>query len=224
MLIIFDLDDTLIDTSGCIVPIRLEKALQAMIAAGLPIDSFSKSYQNLLAIDRSSTSSREALKKFLDTISGGQDPRYFSIGEKIIYDSPLEEIPIHPFSGVVEILRDLAKTHQLAVVSQGKEELQLAKMKKAGIDSSLFCKIIVSENRSKKNHYEAVAHALNATPSQSIVCGDKVQVDLHPAKELGMTTVHLRKGRGRWESSGTADYQILEFAQIKDVIEKVQKK
>jgi putative hydrolase of the HAD superfamily len=222
LLIIFDLDDTLIDTSGCIVPIRLEKALREMIAAGLPVVTFSEAYERLLTLDRKAPSSRHTLKEFLEGVVDAE--RYFSIGEKIIYDSPLEEIAIHPFSGVVEILRDLSKSHQLAVVSQGKEALQMAKMKKAGIDSSLFCKIIVSENRSKKNHYEAVAAALKAQPSQSIVCGDKVQVDLLPAKELGMTTVHLRKGRGRWEPSGAADYQILEFAQIKDVIKKVQKK
>ena len=33
MLIIFDLDDTLIDTTGSITPVKLEQALTKMVAA-----------------------------------------------------------------------------------------------------------------------------------------------------------------------------------------------
>lgn len=43
MLIIFDLDDTLIDTSGCITHFKLEDALNAMVSQGLPVVDFRES-------------------------------------------------------------------------------------------------------------------------------------------------------------------------------------
>ena len=42
MLIIFDLDDTLIDTFNCSMPVKLKIALQAMVKEGLQIDSEDK--------------------------------------------------------------------------------------------------------------------------------------------------------------------------------------
>ena len=65
MLIIFDLDDTLIDTSGCITFHKLEDALEAMCSAGLILSDFSDSLELLRRLDSTSESAKEALSEFL---------------------------------------------------------------------------------------------------------------------------------------------------------------
>ena len=64
MLVVFDLDDTLIDTSCCITPKKLKMALLAMQQEGCVLEDFQKSYSKLLKINQTTTSSLEALKIF----------------------------------------------------------------------------------------------------------------------------------------------------------------
>jgi putative hydrolase of the HAD superfamily len=216
LLIIFDLDDTLIDTSGCITPIKLKDALERMIAAGLKIEDEAEAYRRLLQINQNALSSRQALKEFL-----GTEGHFLEIGSQEVYGNISPQLPIEPFSGVIDTLAELSSLHQLALVTQGRSDQQFAKMKKAGIDYRIFSKVIASENSSKKIHYQAVVEDLKpAADSGVLVCGDKVAVDLAPAKELGMITVHMRRGRGKAQAgpSEIVDYTIGEFAQIKEIL------
>ena len=63
-MIIFDLDDTLIDTSGSVTPFKMKECLKKLIAVGLPIPDFAESYSKLLAINAISLKSTDAIKTF----------------------------------------------------------------------------------------------------------------------------------------------------------------
>jgi putative hydrolase of the HAD superfamily len=219
LLIIFDLDDTLVDTSGSITPIKLQMALERMVDAGLLLQNQEDALDLLRRLDTSAESAREALSEFLEIL--GADEKFFTIGLQEIYgDLPLD-IAVFPLNEVLEILAELKESHQLALVSVGKCEQQLLKMKKAGIDSTIFSKIVISEDRNKKPHYQAVVEELGFTPDETIVCGDKIGIDLSPAKELGCKTVHMRSGRGKNSlspSKGDVDFTINELKQIKEII------
>ncbi|MFA6501655.1 MAG: hypothetical protein WCT85_02590, partial [Parachlamydiales bacterium] len=69
MLIIFDLDDTLIDTTNSITPFVLKKTLQSLIEHGLKVDNEDASYKKLLEIDKNSSGSKETVKSFLNSIN-----------------------------------------------------------------------------------------------------------------------------------------------------------
>ena len=56
MLIVFDLDDTLLDTSGGITPFKLKEALSFLFE-----DVGEELYQELLVLNRTASSSKEAL-------------------------------------------------------------------------------------------------------------------------------------------------------------------
>lgn len=222
MLIIFDLDDTLIDTSGCITPIRLGDALHRMCEAGLVLAKMEESLAQIKQLDRTKMSSRETLAEFLQI--HGADNKFLEIGLKAMNENSEIEMPVHQIDGAMEILKDLKAEHILALVTMGCPEVQMAKLKKAGIDLTLFSRIAVSEDRNKKFHYQKFAQQLGFSSSEVIVCGDRIHIDLVPAKELGFKTVHIKRGRGlnSCEPKSVVDFTIFQLNEMKGVIKNVK--
>lgn len=218
MLLIFDLDDTLVDTHS-LTQIKLRDALHRMIEAGLILPDPSESLNLLKRLDQAFLSARDTLREFIEMHDF--DAKYLEIGLQEIYSDLSPEVPVRPLERAPEILSELQMSHQLALVTLGNAERQMAKMEKAGIDSGLFSKIIVTEERNKKPHYEAIAQEFSALASSVIVCGDRIPLDLTPAKELGFRTVQMLWGRGRvhFGNKGDVDYSISTLAEIKDIIE-----
>jgi putative hydrolase of the HAD superfamily len=219
LLIIFDLDDTLIDTSGCITPVKLEDALVRMMGEGLVIPDFQEAIESLKQIDRASESAQSTLSEFLEILDA--DPRFLDIGVQEIYYHLSPDIPVSVLDGALRMLSDLGQSHQLALVTTGKEAQQYNKMKKAGIDSAIFSKIVVSETGSKKPHYQAIMDELGYEPASVIVCGDRIGRDLVPGRELGCRTVHVQWGRGLGSTGkkGDVDYSISHLGRLKEIIE-----
>ncbi|HIH11607.1 TPA: HAD family hydrolase [Candidatus Woesearchaeota archaeon] len=198
MLIIFDLDDTLVDTSGSIQEYHLRAALQAMIQQGLQVDSEEKAFQQLKAVDAQSPNGKETFRLFL-TQSKQDNPQLFEIANTIYY-APLPEdntLPIPTLPDAHHILTSLAKSHRLCIISTGNSKLQYHKLQQAQIPLSLFAKIIILNEYNKKEAYSHLLKECTISPSQTIVCGDKVSTDLLPAKELGCHTIHISWGRGK---------------------------
>ncbi len=218
MLIIFDLDDTLIDTSGCITPIKLEDALVRMKEAGLALPDMSEAKEMIKRLDESAESARQTLAEFLEIC--GADQKYLQIGVKEVYENISLDMPVFPLDNALLVLNELSALHQLALVTIGKREQQLQKMKKAGIDSTLFSKIVVSEERIKKTHYQTLVEELGFAPRDVLVCGDRIATDLTPAKELGFKTVHMRWGRGLSSAGAKSDvdYTISQLNEITEII------
>ena len=224
MLIIFDLDDTLIDTSGSITPVKLEQALAKMVEAGLQVGDFQEALSILKRLDTATESASQTLLEFLEIING--DKKYFDLGFGEVYGPLPSDFPVFPLDQALDLLSDLSADHQLALVSMGKHEQQLLKLKNAGIDSTIFSKIVISEDQDKKPHYKTILEELGFAPSQTLVCGDRVKRDLSPAKELGCITVHMQWGRGLSSSLSAlphfiaqdVDYSIKKLSQIKDIL------
>ena len=93
----------------------------------------------------------------------------------------------------------------------GKPHQQLFKMKNAGIDSTIFSKIVISEREDKKSSYKEVLEELNMPSDRTIVCGDRIKRDLTPAKELGCKTVHMHWGRGLNSIGCAGEMSILRY-------------
>jgi putative hydrolase of the HAD superfamily len=218
LLIIFDLDDTLIDTSGSVTPFALERALLAMIAAGLPVVSYEQALEQLKRINSSATSSAAALRECIEIHGGGES--LLEIGKEKLYNELPFDLPVFPLDGAIELLADLAEDHMLALVTSGNLPIQMEKLKKAGIDSTLFSNIIVSEDGNKKNHYKRLLDKEGYVPLETLVCGDRIPNDLSPAKDLGLKTVHMRWGRGLSSQGrkGDVDYQIHTLKELKEIV------
>ena len=130
MLIIFDLDDTLIDTSGCTVPLKLRDSLKVMVDAGLQIDSFDETLNLLYDVDSTSPNGEKTLRDFVKKINA-DDSLLNSALQELSKPVP-EDTEIRQLEGASEILSVLRKRNILALVTKGEDEMQFLKMRKAG--------------------------------------------------------------------------------------------
>lgn len=219
MLIIFDLDDTLVDSSGSIIPIKLKAALQTMLKAGLKVSSPDAAFQTLLSINAASPNGKETLHTFLDSIRA--EARFLEIGVKEYYNATETSFSVSALPQAREVLAELRQGHDLVIVSTGDEQQQQLKLKKANIDPTLFQKIIICEGYNKKIHYRKLLQEFNRKPREVLVCGDKFETDLLPAKELKMRTVQMLWGRnsslpGKGEGP---DYSISNLSELKRIVQ-----
>ena len=217
MLIIFDLDDTLIDTSGFITPFKMKECLKKFIEEGLSVPDFQKAYEELLLLNASSPKSSDALSKFL--LRKGFD-RSLAAPAFAELTSPLPPSFVVPTTPrAQEILSFFSSFHTLALVTGGYPPFQLEKLEKAGLDSSVFSKIHIPEDSIKKPYYEALIREFSIPPERVWVCGDRIQMDLVPARELGFRTVHMRWGRGLLAPpEDWIDYSISTLVELKGII------
>ena len=229
MLIIFDLDDTLIDTTGSITPVKLEQALSKMVEAGLQVGDFQEALTILKRLDTAAESASQTLLEFLEITNA--DKKFYEIGHAEVYGPLPQDFPVYALDQAIELLVDLSLEHQLALVSMGSPTQQRLKLKNAGIDSTIFSKICISEDRDKKPYYKTILDELGFAPSQTLVCGDRVKRDLSPAKELGCITVHMQWGRGLSSLLSAlphyiardVDHVIKKLSEIKDILNSYDK-
>ncbi len=218
MLIIFDLDDTLVDTSGCLIYPKLEEALVKMAQAGLVLGDFKEALAQLRRLNDVAPSAKEALAEFVEIL--GADPQFLTIAMQEMYSEEPFLFALTPLEGAVELLEHLRAHHTLALVTRGTPRVQMQKLEKAGIDSPLFSKILITQELNKKKLYKELIDELVVSPDHVFVCGDRVGPDLTPAKELGCRTVHMKWGRGRHVilPHPDIDYSISALADLKEII------
>jgi len=174
----------------------MEKALWAMIEGGLPIKNYPDALATLQALNAAAESSYAALEAFLLSMNYLND--FLQIGVAKLHEELLpEDGPVSTVPYALEMLQEMRGRHQMAIVTVGFPALQASKLKKAGIDPSLFSKIEVIEEKNKKPSYQAIIDQAQLPSQEVVVCGDRFAIDLLPAQELGCHTVHLARGRGR---------------------------
>ena len=221
MLIIFDLDDTLIDTSGSVTPVFLRKTIKSLIKNGLKIDENS-AFEKIIKIDKKSISSTQTVKNFLLKIDANKF--FYDIALKAMKDINHDDIKIFTLKNAKSTLKYLSNFHKLAIVTAGDEKFQFYKIKKAGIDTSIFSKIVVAKDGDKEPYYKKIIEELKTDVKKSFVCGDRVKIDLLSAKKIGCKTIHMKWGRGKnifnkKEDSKLVDYTINSLEEIKTILE-----
>lgn len=109
----------------------------------------------------------------------------------------LDQLPTRKilFPYAIEILQYLKdKSYQLHLITNGFEKTQHSKLKNSGIDH-FFGEVITSEgSNSLKPHKEIFEYAFQrtgATPQNSIMIGDSLEVDIKGAMNAGMDQVFV---------------------------------
>ncbi len=214
-LIIFDLDDTLIDTFGSVFPPAAEHSLKAMISEGLKVDDFDRAKEKLLKINNGAKSFGEAITEFLREI--GSDERFSKVGSKVAYGLDYDyDVKLLP--GVLEMLDSL--NVDLVVVTKGFLDSQEEKMRKAGLNEERFKDVIVVSDYDKGGPYLDVLKRFGCLPEEVLVVGDKYETDLVPASNLGMKTAWVAWGRGkdRVLKKGAVDYVVRDLREISGIV------
>ena len=217
MLIIFDLDDTLIDTSGFVTPLKMKVCLEQLVASGVFVPDFSSAYEELLVQSERAAKSKDALIAFAKSLSADERQIEAALHELTTPLPAMFRVPMTPHAQeILEFYKDLCP---LAIVTGGHPPFQLDKLKKAGIDSSFFSMIGIPEDSKKKPYYQALQEKFCLPPQEIWVCGDRIEMDLKPAFELGFKTVHMRWGRGALlQTEKWIHHSINDLSELKEII------
>lgn len=104
--------------------------------------------------------------------------------------------PLEPYPGTESALSELADTYKIGCITDGREGHM--KLRRLGI-REYFDDVLVTSNigRSKRepSAFEYALSELSTPPESAVYVGDDPWIDFHTPKELGMTTIRLRKGR-----------------------------
>jgi putative hydrolase of the HAD superfamily len=210
LLIIFDLDDTLIDTTGFITPFKLKKVLAQMLGRNPSLPEI----EELMAINEKAFKTQEALATFASRYALPLDRTFAELSSPLPKDF---HIPCTPHAK--QMLEFYTQKMPIALVTGGHPPFQLEKLEKAGIDEALFSKIAIPEDSVKKPFYQEISRDFSVDPSKIWVCGDRIPMDLVPAKELGCKTIHMRWGRGlKMETLSWIDFSISNLSELQRII------
>jgi FMN phosphatase YigB (HAD superfamily) len=195
-LVIFDLDDCLIDTWNASFPESIKDAINAMINQGLEIKDFNRAVKRLNEINNESKNSAEAITKYLDEIRGSVK-KYMEHGKKAIHYFDLEG-KIKPIPGALEVINELYELGiDIVIVTKGEEERQMKKICNAGIEIDKIDKILTVNDYNKTTPYKKILSEFGYLASEALVVGDRYETDLIPASNLGMKTAWIPWGRGK---------------------------
>ena len=201
--IVFDLDDTLLDTSGSLIPAAARRAIDTMISAVHPDSPVTREEQLLWFTKRNEVLRKDPRADVWLHLAGG-DEEIADIGRRAFFTHPLDEVPdeaMRMTSGAFEIL-NWSQTHAtLHLVTSGDAATQTKKIERLGIAHYFESIQIVDATNSlgdptrKKKAFQKIADRFPAIEAAAFLSiGNRVDTDLGAAKILGWKTIWIRYG------------------------------
>jgi len=125
---------------------------------------------------------------------------------------------VSPNPRVTAMLKRLrARSHIVVLHTNSGRDLARITLDALGMDDSCYDLIITSDDKEPKPSEEGYLHILamtNAKPEEAIYVGDRFQVEVAPAKKLGMKTIFV----GETSSAREADYTVNSVEEIENIV------
>ncbi|MHC4341224.1 MAG: HAD family hydrolase [Planctomycetota bacterium] len=167
--VIFDLDDTLIDTRGTLLPAALKRVSRAL---GLPVESLN--------------ARGKAIDEVLETVEGLSEGQRRAAAEA--WYAP--EVPsLEPLPGAKAVLDALRGRAHLVLLTRGDPARQRLKIERSGL-GELFDEIIVRPIEGSGSKRDDL-RALLAKHRSCAVVGDDERDELRYALELGCVAIQV---------------------------------
>jgi FMN phosphatase YigB (HAD superfamily) len=211
--VIFDLDDTLFDSTGQLMQAARRRASEAIAAeaSDLRADAVCSLQVELSEEHGSAGAIREICKRH-------RLPGQVAVRALEAYNSAEVEA-ICPFPGVKQTLDALrGRGYRIALVTSGRPARQREKVRRLGLDRyfeerrGTLTLHDDSEDSAKDGALQQSATHLGLPPNQILSVGDKLDAEIAASNRLGMSTARLRHGRQGSRRPETpeqrADYQI----------------
>jgi len=226
-LVLFDADGTLLDFSSserrafsnCIQahvhPDRCEEVYQAFTAVGTPL---------WRALEQGSLSLHEL-----------RDRRWTELAQRCGLSYEVAEISLayvaelkrhaHIIDGALEVCRALAESHQLGIVTNGFEEVQVARLAVSRLDAHIDF-LVTSEAAGAHKPARAIfEHALGCAgrplaPERVLMVGDNFVSDILGAQRMGFSTCWFNPEglpavqAPRYERGAAVDHEIRTLRQL----------
>lgn len=171
--VIFDLDDTLIDTRGVLLPLAMERVSRAI---GVSVDRFN---------DRG-----KKIDELLEPVEGlSEEQRAKAAAAWYKPEVP----PLEPLPGARELLQQLRGRVRLFLLTRGDPARQRAKLAQCGLGPHFEDVLIrpIEAPGSKRDDIEAILRRTQTPPARCAVVGDDPADELRFAQELGCTAIRV---------------------------------
>jgi putative hydrolase of the HAD superfamily len=220
--IVFDLDDTLLDTAGRLVPPAAREACNAMIRAGLKVDLDAALKERAAFIRREPRGN--VYRHLVDTYGvrdGIRPEEVVNVGSRAFHEREVEH-DIALFPGAMETLQHLSHAgYPLYLVTSGNELTQRQKVALLRIEA-FFRKVYYvdpSRGETKQNAFRQIMEREPGEAETFLSVGNRVDTDIAEAKELGWKTCWVRIGEyahmGPRTKAETPDYEV---SHIQDLV------
>lgn len=204
--IAFDLDDTLLDTTGLLVPQASQDAFQILIDAGLSLDLKTCEQHRLNLIK--TISHKDVFKKLAHEYGTAATQAAVELANKAFYHPRLpEKLDLLP--GAIENLNILRGKYNLYLVTAGFQDAQAAKVKSLGI-AHYFKKIFVvnSLNAEKKfTAFKMILNDDNIKPEELLCIGNSLSSEIKDARQIGARACYFEFGEDRGAVPNEPQYQ-----------------
>lgn len=198
--IAFDLDDTLIDTSGLLVPEAARQACGAMIARG-----YQGGMETCLRL-RAEMATQFSHRELFHRIAGPTLKEAADAAVHHFYHPTLPHaLPLLPDAR--EVLEQLRSKYRLYLVTSGAPEVQRKKIQAAGLESDFeFCFTVNGfDGETKSDAFQSILRREGVPAQRLLAVGNRLSQEIRQAKLLGGLTCYFRHGEHSVETPQTPE-------------------
>ncbi len=202
--LVFDLDDTLLDTSQLLVPMAAKHACQEMIKQGLQC-SLQVCEQERAKL-ANQLSHREIFKKIANDIGCIHTELAIENAVNAFYNPAVpKNLPLMP--GALENLSELSKKYSLFLLTTGNLETQLKKIHALNILHFFKEYFIVDafKGERKLDIFKKIIYSYAYQPSEILSIGNRLSNEIREAKMCGCTTCYFEYGEHVGEKPSLAE-------------------
>ena len=189
----FDLDDTLLDTSGLLLPMASRQACETMVAQGLQCST--EECMQWRAKLAKEMSHREIFLEIARRFNSGDIQPLARAGIESFYNPEIpKNLPLLPFA--LDNLKTLAAQYTLFLVTSGAPATQNKKVDAAGL-RSFFKKIYTLDGfkgEKKRSAFEDIIASEKINSSELLSIGNRLFEEIRQAKQLGGQTCYFKYG------------------------------
>ncbi len=219
--VIFDLDNTLVDFMK-MKRRAIEEAIPAMVDAGLEVtpEVASKIIDEIYK--EQGIEYQQVFDEFLNRVLNKVDYKILSAG--IVAYRRAREAALIPYPHVYSTLNKLLKMGiKMGIVSDAPTKeawLRLAYLNFHHIVDAVVTFEDTGKRKPNPEPFQLILDKLNVKPNEALMVGDWAERDILGAAKLGMKTAFARYGDTFDTDAHNADFELIDIAELIDIISK----
>tara|TARA_Y100001968_G_scaffold331599_1_gene386792 strand:+ start:286 stop:969 length:684 start_codon:yes stop_codon:yes gene_type:complete len=219
--VVFDLDNTLLDFMS-MKSFAVKAAIKAMIEAGLPLDE-KKAYDKIISIyDEKGYEYQKVFDDFI--LNECNDKNYKALASGISAYRKAREASLALYPNVNSTLIKLIKMGLLlGVVSDAPSReawMRICQLNLHHIFDSVVTFNDTGYSKPAPEPFQKICFNLNVKPNEVLMIGDWPERDVVGAKKVGMITAFAKYGDTFNTVHSNADYDIVDIAELINIIKK----